>query len=206
MEYEILEKYKDSDGRLIIIKCKFENTNYIISNCYAPTQQYKNYQINFIQLARNYLSSVETNALLESLNLSDVWRTQNPTTKRYTWHSRGKSSQLDYFYISDHLLNDVNSCQINPGLHSDHSILNLELNTNTLNRGKGLWKFNLKLLKDQEYINIVKNTVRTSIIEFKHHDDKGLVWELTKLKIRSATIPYCVKKINKKEQLHLNLT
>ncbi len=35
MEYEILEKYKDSDGRLIIIKCKFKNTNYIISNCYG---------------------------------------------------------------------------------------------------------------------------------------------------------------------------
>ncbi len=37
MEYEIVEKYKDSDGRLIVLKCKFENTNYIISNCYAYT-------------------------------------------------------------------------------------------------------------------------------------------------------------------------
>ncbi len=59
MEYEILEKYKDSDGRLIIIKCKFKNTNYIISNCYGQTQQYKNYQLNFIQLARNYLYKFE---------------------------------------------------------------------------------------------------------------------------------------------------
>ncbi len=96
-------------------------------------------------------------------------------------------------------MNDVNSGQINPGLHSDHNILNLELNTNKLNRGKYLWKFKLKLLKYQEYVNIVKNAVRTSIIEFKHHGDKGLVWELTKLKIRSATITYYLKK--KKEWL-----
>ncbi len=47
-------------------------------------------------------------ALLESLNLADAWRVQNPNTRRYTWHSRGKSSRLDYLFISEHLLNDIN--------------------------------------------------------------------------------------------------
>ncbi len=37
-------------------------------------------------------------ALLESLNLADSWRIQNPITRRYTWHSRGKSLRLDYIY------------------------------------------------------------------------------------------------------------
>ncbi len=64
MKYEILEKYKDSDGRFIIIKCKFENTNYIISNCYAPTQQHKIDQLNFIQLTRNYLCKFENENII----------------------------------------------------------------------------------------------------------------------------------------------
>ncbi len=28
----------------------------------------------------------------------------------------------------------------------------------------------------------------------RHHIDKGLTWELTKLNIRSISIPYCIKK------------
>ncbi len=38
----------------------------------------------------------EITALLENLNLADSWRVQNPNTRRYTWHSRGKSSRLDF--------------------------------------------------------------------------------------------------------------
>ncbi len=70
MEYEILEKYKDSDGRLIIIKCKFENTNYIISNCYAPIQQYKNDQFNFIQITRNYLCKFKNENIIVAGDLN----------------------------------------------------------------------------------------------------------------------------------------
>ncbi len=80
--------------------------------------------------------------LLESLNVADSCRIQNPKTRRYTWHSRGKSLRLDYIFISEHLLNDINNCLIQSGLHSDHSIVNLELNIDKLNRGRVFWKFN----------------------------------------------------------------
>ncbi len=76
-------------------------------------------------------------ALLESLNLADSWRIQNTKTRRYTWHSRGKSSRLDYIFISEHLLNDIDNCLIQSALYSDHSIVNLELNSDKLNRGRG---------------------------------------------------------------------
>ncbi len=112
---------------------------------------------------------------------------------------------LTYLFISEHLLNDISECKINPGLHSDHSILSLELNANNINRGKGLWKCNLKLLKDMNYVKLVKNTVEQCKNDFCQQENKNLVWELIKLRIRSATIPYCIKRKTERTTFKLNL-
>ncbi len=56
--------------------------------------------------------------MLESFNLVDAWRVLNPDVRRYTWHPR-----LDYLFISEHLLNIINTVDINPGDFSDHCIL-----------------------------------------------------------------------------------
>ncbi len=51
-------------------------------------------------------------------------------------------SRLDYWLISEHILNEIQSYKILPGLHSDHSILKIELGISESTRGKGFWKFN----------------------------------------------------------------
>ncbi len=96
-------------------------------------------------------------------------------------------------FFSDDLLNDINKCTIHSGLHSDHSIIKLELNRNKLNRGRVFWKFNNNLLYDKDYVDIIKNIISECKTDLRHHIDKGLIWELTKLKIRSVSIPYCIK-------------
>ncbi len=133
----------------------------------------------------------------------DAWRVQNPNIRIYTWHSRGKSSRLDYFFISEHLLNEINKCSISTGLHSDHSIVNLELNRDKFNRGKGFWKFNSNLLYHIEYVKLIKTTVAECKLTLSHYTDKGLIWELPKLMIRSASIPYCITK-NKNQNAFKN--
>ena len=51
-------------------------------------------------------------SLMTSLNLVDAYRVLNPEKRRYTWHARGKASRLDYWFISEHLLNEINNCDI----------------------------------------------------------------------------------------------
>ena len=75
-------------------------------------------------------------SLMETHCLTDCFRDLNPTLRRYTWHSRGKASRLDYFLISDYLLNEIVTCKIDPGLHSDHSIFKLAIGNNDIPRGK----------------------------------------------------------------------
>ncbi len=241
LDHEMLEKYIDNDRRLLIIKCKLEKSCCIIANCYAPKQQYRNHQLNFICITRDILCKFENEsiilagvfnfnlyskmyksdsishtydnssyrteiqAMLDVFNLVDTWRALNPNSRRYTWHARGKSSCLDYLFIFEHLLNDINKCKSNTGLPSDHSILSLELNDNKINRGKGLCKFNLKLLKDMDYVILVKNTVEQCKNDFCQQQNKSLVWELTEPWIRSATIPYCIKRKKERTAFTLNL-
>ncbi len=64
LDHEILEKYTDDDGRMLIIKCKLENSCYSIANCYAPTQQYRNNQLNFIRMARDILCKFENESII----------------------------------------------------------------------------------------------------------------------------------------------
>ena len=88
--------------------------------------------------------------------------------------------------------------KITPGLHSDHSILIMKFEFNFVSRGRGYWKFNSELLHDTTYVKNIKEIIKDSIIEFLEYEDKGLVWELVKLKIRSYSVPHCIRK--KKER------
>ncbi len=92
------------------------------------------------------------------------------------------------------MLNDINNCTIQSGLHSDHRILKLDLNTDKRNTGRGFWKFNNDLLHETDYVHLIKKTISDCKRNLHQYTNKGLVWELTKLKIRSASIPYFIKK------------
>ncbi len=111
-------------------------------------------------------------ALLQSMILTDAWRDLNPNSRRYTWHSRGKSSRLDYWFISEHRLNNIANYIIISGLHSDISILKISLVNNILNRGKWFWKFNATLLHDQEYSANIKKMINECETEYSDLEDK----------------------------------
>ena len=144
-------------------------------------------------------------SLLDSLNLEDAWRNFLPIACCYTWHARGKASRLDYFFISSHLLNDLTKFNILPGLFSDHSILYIAFNNHKDQRGREYWKFNANLLHDTNYVNNIKSIIHNCKGELCNYSDKGLVWEVTKLKIRNFTIPYCIKRKKEKNIIKQNL-
>ncbi len=113
---------------------------------------------NMINRQDNPVYRKQVNSLLESVNLTVCFRDLYPYLRWYTWHSRGKPSRLDYRFISEHLLNE--SYKILPGLHSDHSILKVEIGSEPHNRGKGLWKFNHSSLHESKmgfFINLKLN-------------------------------------------------
>ena len=64
----------------------------------------------------------------ERAGLVDVWHIFNPTERRYTWHrwnrqqKRSAASRINFFLITQGLVDRL-SCGIDPGHHSDHSLI-----------------------------------------------------------------------------------
>ena len=135
---------------------------------------------------------------MESYNLIDIWRTMNPSTKRYTWRGMSKRGQmhsrLDYFLISNHMIHDFHTANILPSIKSDHSIIKISfILKEEIDKGKGFWKFNTSLLKDIEYVNLINNIIDESIVKYNNLENKALAWDLTKCEIRGKTMLFVLQ-------------
>ena len=99
--------------------------------------------------------------IISARNLSDVYREIYPEKIRYTWRKPNplKQARLDFFLISNSLLNMVQANDILASYKSDHSPVVLSLKLDNFTHGKGLWKFNNSLLHDYEYIKIINKTI-----------------------------------------------
>jgi hypothetical protein len=114
----------------------------------------------------------------------------------------------------------VNS-DISTGYRSDHTNVSVCLNINEIERGRGYWKFNNSLLKDIEYVNLVKSTIENVIKQYAvtpynlenimtiHPSDLNFVindqlfFDMLLLEIRGKTISYSSfkkKENNRKEK------
>ena len=108
--------------------------------------------------ARNFVLNMS-----ENLNLVDVWRVYHEDERKYTWCRRNPSplmSRLDFFLLSDDLLNFIHESEIIPGYRTDHSAITLKLSFSAHSRGKGYWKFNNSLLHDKSCIIMIEEGIK----------------------------------------------
>ena len=140
-----------------------------------------------------------------------------------------KTSSFRLFLIGEDLLGFVNDCKTVSGYRTDHSGVTLQLRLNQNDRGRSYWKFNNSLLKDREYIQLVKKVIvdvtdtyrvnnnqqhRENLNNNNNNDDDNtdnenaystndqLLLEMILLGIRGETIKYSSrkKKIKQKEE------
>ena len=163
--------------------------------------------------------------VIDTCSLVDLYRHFNPNTQRYTWRRKNpiKQARLDYFIVSQTLLDLVAQLDIKPGYKTDHSLISLSLNLINFSRGPGVWKFNTSLLKDQEYIAFVKNWIRDEKLRYAApvynleniHNipddnlhlkiDYDLFLEMLLLRIRGETIKYASHKKKLRKEIENNL-
>ena len=132
------------------------------------------------------------NLLMNSCNVSDVWRIQHPNRKQYTWHSTQKPfvhCRLDYFLISDNLLNTIKSSNIKPGYKTDHSIISINYDNLKADKGPGYYKLNNSILLDKEYQNNIKQCI-TDTVYLNKNTNPNTLWEIIKGAIRNESIKY----------------
>ena len=75
--------------------------------------------------------------------------------KGFTWrrlNPEKKQARLDFYLISEETFEIAYDCNVVSGYRTDHSAITLQIKLNKNDRGKGYWKFNNSLLRDENYI------------------------------------------------------
>ena len=101
------------------------------------------------------------NDWMGDLDLIDVFRKLFPDKRAYSWRrfNSTKQGRLDYFLISSDLLGEIKSATIRPGYRTDHSLVTITIKKKEFKRDRTFWKFNNSLLKDSEYVRIIKELI-----------------------------------------------
>ena len=155
---------------------------------FTLNQNLDNY--NYLHVNNTGAKNVVNNKI-QSENLCDIWRELNPNKKQFTWIRKNplKMARLDFFLISSQLSPFVSKSSIEPSIYSDHSIIFLELDFSRVRLGKGFFKFNNSLLKDNNYINLVKRRIKNVTRQYAENTLDDDFWnEISRENIDSAEL------------------
>ena len=164
----------------------------------------------------------ELEHVMRTQGLVDSFREINQTKKSYTWRKCNpsvKQARLDYILVSSDVLGNVQKVGIVPGYRTDHSAVYVDLVINQHKRGNGWFKFNTSLLKDKEYLSLMREAVydvlelycvpvytRQFLIQDLGHTAQfqishALLWEALILQLRTQTISYSINKCRNKNYI-----
>ena len=148
--------------------------------------------------------------LIDIFDLVDTWRSSNPQVRKYSWTSSKRPvqmSRLDFFLVTTDIHAKVTNHILQHGYRSDHSFIGIEINVEETARGKGFWKFNTSFLQDINYIIMIKEEIKNTLLDYTVQTDNNsvlsqpkfivsnqMLYEMIKLRIRGKTIPYCAHK------------
>ena len=134
---------------------------------------------------------------MDALDLHDIYRKRHPKLNKYTYASKALNikSRIDFFLISSNLTKFVKKVDIKTSIAPDHNTLYLTMSWSKAPlRGPGFWKFNNELLKDDNFIDKIREMYPTLREKLNYIQDKGLFWELLKMELRTFIIGYSKRK------------
>ena len=152
-----------------------------------------------VKVKENVVKNIKE--IIDTFDLIDIWRYLNPDVHRYTWRQNNPLIQcrLDYFLMSDSLIEYVKDCDIGPGLRTDHSSIKIDFQLQReFKRGPGHWKFNNSLLEDQNFVLELTNNLN-GWVKDNSVSDNQVKWEWIKFKIREFSIRFAKNKSKSKK-------
>ena len=196
-------------SKLIDLKVNKEEAYYIIM---GDINIVKSNNLDIIAGSAHTKRSVsELNKFVDNYNLIDVWRTQNPNTKEYTWgkNNNQKSTftarRLDYIFTNQNIFPFCQDADIHSLGFSDHRAVSLSFNFSAFQRGPNIFKLNTDLLKDIDFVNIIKREI--NLIKDMTELNPHLKWEFIKIKIKSTAKSYGMQKaLEKKKEKSMLIT
>ena len=144
---------------------------------------------------------------MDEIGLVDIYRKLHPNLKAFTYESKSLKlkSRIDYFLISSKITTKVKRAEIRTSIAPDHKATFLSFETGEFRRGPGSWKFNNQLLEDDNYIQLITQSLPEVLDKYKDLESKQLLWEMIKMEIRAKTIAFAKKKRSESRQREVDL-
>ena len=205
---------------------KMDVKNIIMTGDWNLVQDFNLDTLNYKKL-NNPKSNKIVMEFKNKLDLIDIWRYNHINERQFTWKQLfyKKMARLDYFLISESLLDIYADSKIKNSYKSDHSPINLKLNISKHKRGKGNWKLNNSLLLDSEVKNKIENEIELIICtyvctpyspDFVKHNYKDfdfeymiridLLWEVLNDQIRGRLMALASNKKRNQNTQEIKLT
>lgn len=103
------------------------------------------------------------------------------------------------------MLYDFVETDIKPSINSDHSLITLTFQlSDTEKRGRGFWKFNTDLLRDEIYAAMIKRKIIDLNAKYERFNNKSLFWDVIKCELHRETISYSAFKSKKRTKLEFH--
>ena len=123
------------------------------------------------------------NNVIKNLDLIDIWRKTHGRKKDFSWscNTPFTARRLDYIFTSLNLLPFCINCElINIGF-SDHKAVLVSMDFSKFKRGPGTYKFNTKLLHNNQFVSEVKQEIlKINQMNLTPHEK----WEYVKIQIK----------------------
>lgn len=149
---------------------------------------------NIFDTARE--SCATLSALFDECCVADVWRILHPGQSSFSWTKSDGSfaSRIDLVGCPYSWLHCVQSCDIVPCPFSDHSAVLLKCPIpEPLPRGPGRWKFNVKILSDAAFVDVVKVFWASWRLYKRSFDYLQSWWDRGKERIKGIAIDFCAR-------------
>ena len=135
--------------------------------------------------------------LFDACCVIDTWRYFHPSSSGFTWMSSdgSVSSRIDLIGCPYVWVPSVLSCDIVPYPYSDHCAVLLRVTVpDVVPPGPGLWKLNISILEDEEYVHQVGEFWSNWCGRKSQFPSLGKWWEEGKSRIKGLSIRYCCSK------------
>ena len=128
--------------------------------------------------------------LIDSLQVTDIWRSLNADKISFTFSNRVSASRIDLFLVDNSLMaSSALSCSIDEKSASDHNSVSLSVKEKTkTDFTKSIWKMNNSILTNENYLIETFNFISKYILIRQSITPTALWWDHLKIKIKKLTI------------------
>lgn len=140
----------------------------------------------------------ELRSLMEENNMMDVWRERNENKREYSRRQIVGNfiyqTRIDMVLCTRNLECFIEKLRYEETSLSDHKPFFVHLDWDVGKRGPGVWVLNTDILKDEDYVATIKDTIKKEKENEMYLEDKRIWWENLKFLLKKITISYCVLK------------